>query len=335
MISRAASAIGLAAAVLLSLGCASVLSAGSDATGARQEADCRMAEADESWLRDALRNWPRAERELIRLGNRPLPPIVIFDARCAYGLEAGTEEPHRWSAAPHGGQIRLPNGTTIPPAPNAFNAAGQRGSFLVMSLPSIWAAAGAPTEISLGAMLEGILFHELSHSLQSTLTPSVSFIALQARYGLPESVNDDSVQERFAGNTEYRDHYAAERDLLYRSAAAASDAEARAAACEALARLRERRRRYFAGAEAVWERIDEVSLTTEGFGQWVSYAWLTRGRGLAPAALLPRMRGGYWSQDEGLALFLVVDRLVPGWQRRLLAPEPETAKPLLERACGR
>lgn len=331
-----ASMTALAAAALLLPGCAAPTSAGAASTAhSRQSADCRMTEADEAWVRDALRNWPRASKALIGLGRAPRPETVLYDARCAYVIPARSDGRRGWSAEPHGGEIRLPNGATIPPAPNAFNAATERTSFVVMSLSSVWSAAGAPRQIDLGLMLEGILFHEFSHALQSAMTPSVSFAALQRRYGLPESINDDSVQERFAGDAEYRRLYEAERDLLYRSAAAAGDAEARSLACEALRHLRERRRRSFGGADAAWERIDEISLTSEGFGQWVGYAWLTRGRGVDPAALLPRMRGSYWSQDEGLALFLVIDRLVPGWQRRLLSPEPETAEPLLARACGR
>jgi hypothetical protein len=31
-------------------------------------------------------------------------------------------------------------------------------------------------------------------------------------------------------------------------------------------------------------------------------------------------RGDAWSQMEGLALFLLIDRLVPDWQARFLAP---------------
>jgi hypothetical protein len=42
----------------------------------------------------------------------------------------------------------------------------------------------------------------------------------------------------------------------------------------------------------------------------------------AVTAALPGMRRGgrHWSQDEGLAIFLLIDRLVPGWQARVFDP---------------
>lgn len=296
-----------------------------------QAATCRMAERDESWLRAALRNWLRAEAELLKLDNRPLPQIVLYDAACTYALAAAAEQPHRWSATAHGAEIILPNGARIGPGPNAFNA---EGPFVVFSLPSLWEPVAPQSEIALETRLEGIFFHELAHARQSSISPSFTFTALHARYGLAATVNDDSVQERFAADVNYRSSFEAERDLLYDAAAAASITEARALACRALARLRDRRRRHLGGPDGQWAQVDEVSLTTEGLGEWVGYAWLTRARGVSAAVLLPRMRGSYWSQDEGLGIFLVVDRLAPGWQRLLLAPEPTTAEPLLALACS-
>lgn len=294
-------------------------------------ATCRMAERDESWFRAALSNWPLAEAELLKLDNRPLPPIVVYDAACTYVLTAGARQPYRWSATAHRAEVVLPNGARIQPSPNAFNA---EGAFVVFSLPSVWEAVAPQSEIALDTRLEGIFFHELTHARQSSITPSFTFTALHARYGLAATVSDDSVQERFASDAAYRSSFEAERDLLYRAAAATAETEARALTCQALARMRERRRLHFEGAESPWSQVDEISLTTEGLGEWVSYAWLTRARGVSAAVLLPRMTGSYWSQDEGLGIFLVVDRLVPAWQRLLLAPEPVTAEPLLALACS-
>lgn len=336
MIGAAMGRIAMAAgAALLLAACAQAPGSGRPASPAQDRGSCRMADADEHWLRQALRNWRIVERTVLESGSRPLPQIVTYDAHCTYGIAAGARSPLCWTAAAHGGEVALPNGARIPPAPNAFNASAGGRIFVVMSLPSIWQAVGIRSEIALPTMLEAVMFHELTHAYQWSVTPSVSFVALQTRYGLPESVNDDSLQERFERDPAYRSLFEDERDLLFRAAAAAGEAEPRVLACAALAKLRERRRRYFTGPDESWGHVDEVSLTTEGLGQWVSYAWLIRGRGLAPASVLPRLRGTYWPQDEGLAIFLVVDRLVPGWQRLLFAPEPETAEPLLARACGR
>lgn len=296
---------------------------------------CRMADEDRNWLAAALGSWGTVVRHFLKGSEREIPHLVAYDSRCSYVLAASSGGHPRWAIATHGGQIRLPNGASIPPAPNAFNAATSEGkNFVVMSLPSIWRPVAPKSEIPLDWFLEGVLFHELAHSHQSAVTPGLSFPALQRERSLPDNVSDDTVQKSFEANPAYVRAYQAERDLLYRAASAPSDREAQALACEAHAMLRARRDRYLAGTNSL-ALVDELSLTTEGLGQWVAYAWLTSGRGLAPSLALQKLRGPFWSQDQGLALFLVVDRLVPGWQRLLFASSPATAERLLARACSR
>ena len=129
----------------------------------------------------------------------------------------------------------------------------------------------------------------------------------------------------------------AERDLLFRAATAATDAEAKARAREAQARIAARRAKWFTGRDAMFADAEDTFLSLEGSGQWIAYAWLAKhplGAEIAPDEALKRFRRGgrKWSQDEGLALFLVIDRLVPGWQARLFADEPTTALQLLAEA---
>jgi hypothetical protein len=42
----------------------------------------------------------------------------------------------------------------------------------------------------------------------------------------------------------------------------------------------------------------------------------------------------WWSQEEGLALFLLVDRWMPGWVSRVLSPEMASPVVLQEEATG-
>lgn len=264
------------------------------------------------------------------------PQLVTYDSRCSYTLAVPSGSPHQWHVVQHSGEIILPNGGKIPPAPNAFNAATDEGrNFLVMSLPSIWKPIAPKSEIPLDWFLEGVMLHELTHAFQSTVTPDVSFPSLLKRLSLPANVSDDSVQEAFRENPAYVRDYHSERDLLFRAASAPTEAGARAFACKALLNLRARRARYFTGSNSHWALVDEMSLTTEGLGEWVSYKWLTQGRGLAPSLVLSKLRGSYWSQEQGLAIFLAVDRLVPDWQRLLFSRSPATAEHLLVLACGR
>ncbi|MEX2374254.1 MAG: hypothetical protein WD942_01545 [Dehalococcoidia bacterium] len=45
-------------------------------------------------------------------------------------------------------------------------------------------------------------------------------------------------------------------------------------------------------------------------------------------------RRNSWSQDQGLALFLLIDELVPSWRDRVLGPELASPFELLEDAVG-
>ncbi len=54
----------------------------------------------------------------------------------------------------------------------------------------------------------------------------------------------------------------------------------------------------------------------------------------AEALRLVRDNKKYWSQDQGLALFLLVDALVPNWQARVFAPAPASPFALLEEAVA-
>jgi hypothetical protein len=159
---------------------------------------------------------------------------------------------------------------------------------------------------------------------------------LTAQYKLSDDIGDDSLQDTFQKDPAYVADYQAETDLLYAAAGASTDAEAKVLARQALAKMRARRARWFVGDAEKWKPLDEIFLTMEGLGQWAAYAWFTdkQGPNLNPAKVLPEVRRkrNRWTQDEGLALFLVVNRLVPNWQKRAFASNPELAESLLQRA---
>jgi hypothetical protein len=145
-------------------------------------------------------------------------------------------------------------------------------------------------------------------------------------------------QNTFREQADFVAAYETERDLIYRAASAPDDVEARRLAGEALTRMRARGARFFTGENAKLAELEEIFLTMEGIAQWAGYSWLTHmdGPRIAPDVVLPGMRRGgrQWSQDEGLAIFLVVNRLVPDWQARAFAAEPATAMELLALAAA-
>ena len=266
--------------------------------------------------------------------------VVTVDSACTYTLAAGASHARTWSARPHGQSVSMPDGKMMPLGPISFASASERSgqpSYFVMSLPSVWRAAGVRSGLGLGRLMDGVMLHELMHTRQFYFaTPQLARIA--ARYKLGNDIGDDSLQAKFQDDRAYAAAYRRERDLLFASAAAPDVKEARRLAAKALAQLRARRTRWFTGRSAGWAEYDDVFLTMEGLGQWLAYSWSISPSGphIAPAVARREVRRGgkYWTQDEGLALFLVVDRLVPGWQRLAFARQPLLAEALLAKAAG-
>jgi hypothetical protein len=159
------------------------------------------------------------------------------------------------------------------------------------------------------------------------------------RRGLPRTVDDDVIQKRFDSLPEFQRAYEAERDLLFEAASAPSRPGALDAARRALALMDRRRARFFSGSNAIYAEAEDVFLSMEGTGQWSAYLWLVDAEGgaMSPAEALPFIRRGgrRWSQDEGLALLMVLSRLAPSAPRELFGSSATTVIPLLRAALGR
>jgi hypothetical protein len=162
---------------------------------------------------------------------------------------------------------------------------------------------------------------------------------LAEKHSLPETFNDDSIQKRFEGNKAFADSIARETDLLFAAAAAADDATARRLATEARDLMKARRARWYTGKDAFLGRVEDVFLALEGSGQWVGYRWLVDERG----ANIPQTvaiegfarRSKWWSQNQGLALLLAVDRIGDGsWRKHAFGDGAVAGVPMLEQALG-
>jgi hypothetical protein len=301
---------------------------------AASASDCAMSPEDRAWLEAALINWQQAEVELLQLPAQPLPTIAAIDAQCTYLLPEGNFE--QAQSQPHNGTATLPDGAEAPVGPVSF--ASGAGGYFAMSLPSVWAAAGVTSEVGLETLMDGVLLHEMMHIRQTALATAALAEPVRAA-GVPDDeLTDDIVQQRFGGDPEYAAAWGAERDLLFAAAAAAEDAEAKQLAAQALAMMRARHERWFTGDKAGFRAIDNVFLTMEGMGQWLIYRYFrsTKGGGYLPAQVVPTVRRGgrQWSQDHGLGLMLVVDRLLPGWQQRAFRDPDWRAEQLLEAAVA-
>ncbi|HEU4365312.1 MAG TPA: hypothetical protein VFT13_07585, partial [Candidatus Krumholzibacteria bacterium] len=206
------------------------------------------------------------------------------------------------------------------------------GPYFVMAAPSYWTAQmGRGDE----GGFTGVFLHEFTHTRQMRGMAAV-IGPIDSTWAYPEELTDDAVQTHFSSDSVYVAAYLAELDLLYRAAAADSLAEARELAAQALAMIRSRHAHYFTGDKAVFATLDDTFLSMEGAAQWTAYAWLAhpQGGGMEPEKAVAKMLGRrrWWAQDEGLALFLVVDRLLPEWPSLVFGSKSAGALELLELA---
>ena len=300
-------------------------------------AQCVMPAEGARWIGDSLKAWTLVRRDKLKLTDPFRPTIILFDAQCTYVARPGPTL--RWIGTPHGETVPLPNGDAIPPTVTSFTKSDDKTGnlFFVMALPSVWRAANKQGKHGLETLLTFVFLHEYSHTRQAVAVGAF-FDTLAARYPLSEGFDDDSLQARFGSDPAYVAAYENERDLLYAAAAEPSRGKAKAIAAQALKAMRARQARWFTGADAMWRPVDDMFLTLEGVGQWAGYSWLAdpHGRGLGAADAIDDARGSrkWWSQEEGLALLLVIDRLLPGWQRKIFAPQPATGIDLLAEAVG-
>lgn len=308
-------------------------------------APCELTGDKLAWSDQALASWNRVNRAHLRIARPAQPVMVLFDESCSYTLRpvAGRKaaasitlagEAFELSAAPHTGVIGLPDGDEVPATLTSFAAPLKDGGMsFVMALPSIWRASAKASDTTM--LATAVFLHEFTHTQSGSMGRRVDALA---KRGFPPDADDDVVQKRFADRPGFTVAYERERDLLFAAHAAKDVGEARGLAREALRAMTERRARFYTGADAVYADAEDLFLTMEGTGQYAAFAWLSDSRGAAlradEALTFIRRGGRRWSQDEGLALFLVLERLGVDWATEVFGPHEGTAIALLSKAVG-
>ena len=319
---------------------------------------CDLSQTNQAWLQRALDGWDTARRDFLKVPSTPLPWIVLFDASCIWHLNPtdpklladarqlpattltfdGSGVDIR--AVSHAGTVLLPNRVEIPIEVKASTALYRNGrmTFLVMSMPSLWRTQRGAKIGHLDEYLQGAFTHEMTHTQQ--LVPiNRRLRQLIGSTDVLGRLTDDVIQERFQKEQGFARLVERERDMLFRAAGLSDPALRREVAIKAMAMIRDRHARYYSGRYTPYSEIETLFLTMEGAGQWAAYK-LIKARGVvgssdAEVLKLVRDNRRYWSQDQGLALFLLLDVLVPNWQARIFQNEPASPFTLIEEALAR
>lgn len=287
--------------------------------------DCRLGDADRTFVAHMLHTWDEVRAKHLLISDATRPRLIFFDERCLFDGD---------TASAHGGTLKLPDGEEVPARLMTFASAHDDKPYLVQALPALWRAEERHrNNPKLEQMMTAVFTHEMTHTVQ-TKAFGDRIGALEKQYRI-EDLNDDIVQHRFSENAEYVAAYKKERDLLYAIAAQPDRQLRRKMAKEAVRMAKERRARFFTGEQAHLAELEEIFLGMEGAAQWAAFQTVMADGATREEAIAAMTRGGrWWSQDEGLALFLAIDALMPGkWQGKVFGKKATPAWTLLEEAA--
>ena len=290
----------------------------------------------------ALEAWQFTSREIAAVDHVPPHQVIFFSADCVLtstnALSSATAGGVTWTASPHSGTVALPNGSEIPAGVISFARSDKSLSYVVMSTPSVWQAAGEGHRPPADTSMVAVLLHEATHVAQIRRYGQ-RLNALIDRHRLHDSFNDNILQKRFGTNVEFAASVKEETRLFLAAAAAQDDADAKRLAREARRLMRERHARWLVGDDAYFVEAENICLTFEGAAQWTGYQWSIHPRGGAgsPAEVMARFtRGRSWSQTQGFAAVMALHRLAgPQWKRHAFGDGARTVIEMLDDALQR
>ena len=304
------------------------------------------------WLQNWFSAWELISKELFFLPADPAPLMLFFDKEYVYTTSAISApvadiingpsllgEKLIWRKAVHNGQLTLPDGQKIPVGLMTFAAPlkdANRKSFFVMAAPPYWKEAGVESpELGIENLLTGVFLHEFAHTHQMQgIGARVDEIDSTHKFNM--ALSDDIVQDHYKKDSVYVRLFRAETNKFYEAVFAHSEKGARILASKALSLLKKRQATYFKGEKVILVELDNIFLSMEGLGQYTAVAWLTHPEGadmpFEKAVNGFRRKGSQWSQEEGLALFLILNRLTKtDWPNDIFGKRPKHVIELLEK----
>jgi hypothetical protein len=297
------------------------------------------------WMQAVLNNWEAACRRSLHIAPEPLPWIIFYDENQAWHLkpEEHLLPPHQVSAHSlkfvgrtysifrvehQDGGLWVPGREALKinvasPPVTTMPYDKDRKSFFIVALPALYhRLAGSDQAANLDELFLGLTAHELTHTRQ-LIYGMQQIKRLRAGNKLPESFDDNIIQQEFGTNDEYKMTFEKERKLLTSAVLAQDIKDCRQKVEEVLSFNQKRKERFFTGEKKAYSHLEDIFLALESTAMWVQYQ-AARDRAPAGEDWLKTLiklseNTDSWSQEEGLALFLLIDRLVPGWQKRFLA----------------
>ena len=311
-----------------------------------QKRDLAFYNATHKWFSA----WKLVSKEIYKIERVRPVEFVFFDDKYVYSTSAITIKNGRpvmgnnlmnlkfqWKKELHNDSLTLPDKSVVPINLMSFAAEipTERKSFFVMPLLNFWQQAGVSSkELGLENLITGVFIHEFSHS-QQMQNFGKKLTAFEKENNYDIEFSDDIVQNIFAKDTTYLKFYKKEVEFFY--GLLKNNALEKDSVKESLSLMKQRQNMYFKGKYENLNEIDNFFLTMEGLGQYSMFLWLVHPKGgdiKREIAIEGVRRGGkWWSQDEGFALFLILDKLtIPkSWARDMFGDKTESVTVLIQR----
>ncbi len=280
------------------------------------------------------------------------PTIFLYDDSSYYSTTSLAATDHRftapgpggksieWYTGAHNGTLHLPDGQSVPLGLMSFAAEDSAGNpFFVMATPAFWTKAGVQSkELGLENLVTAVFLHEFAHTRQQKgMGATVTAIDQKHIFNDPP-LSDDIVQHLFSKDSVYVVKWKEETALFYQAAFHPDKRTAKKLTCTALRMLHQRQATYFTGDKEMLRELDDIFLTMEGLGQFSGFYWLQHPSGgkfpYATAVEGMRRKRNQWSQEEGLAMFLLLDKIgLKNWESDVFSDNPKTIVQQLHTAC--
>lgn len=329
----------------LSLVLFSLSVAGQSKTEEKQR-DSEFYKAADMWFSA----WELVSKDIYKIDNVQAIDFVFFDDKYVYSTSDITIKNGsivkgcnlmnlqlKWKKTLHNDSLTLPNKSVVSVKLMSFASPiteGDNQAFFVMPLPSFWQKAGVTSkELGLENLVTGVFLHEFSHSQQmQNFGKRISEYDKSHNFGIP--MNDDILQGLFSKDSTYQKDFHKENDIFYSSLH--NNSLDKKKVKNGLDMMKQRQTKYFVEKYKDLREMDDFFLTMEGFGQYSMYAWLvdSRGANIKKDIAIEGIRRSktMWSQEEGLALFLILEKLnkPENWGKTMVSDKVETVIKLID-----
>lgn len=281
------------------------------------------------WLEGWINAWEYTSDSIFNLPRETPPEMFFYDKKFVY-TTSKISAPNgilingpdlfgvnlEWKKQEHGDSMTLPSGTVVPVKLMSFASTlndSTDKTFFVMAAPQFWIDNKEECEVlGLEKHLTGVFLHEFSHTRQfKWIHHQVN--VLETDHNMDSiPLSDDMIQDFYEKDSSYERLFRDEVDRFYTFYLNTEYSTSDSLNDEALKLLR-KRQSIISNDSLPLIELDNIFLSLEGLGQFAMFSWLIDPKGgnvSIDKALEGTRRGkNWWSQEEGLALFLAYDKI--------------------------